>query len=112
MRAWPLPVYNNNHIKLMAFHIGLTAFYLILLYVAFDAAFTDNKGSVALAAVWCACFVILHLSLAYGSLFRLELSRKASELVGGLLLLGFPIGTIAGYFFLQYTLWQQPEDAQ
>lgn len=93
----------------MVFHVALALFYLILLYASFGADFTDNKGYVVFAAVWCACSVMLHMLLAWGSLLRLELARKLSELVGTLLLLGFPIGTVTGYFFLQYTLWQQPE---
>jgi hypothetical protein len=53
----------------------------------------------------------IHLALAYGSYRRIDLSRKASEILFALMLLAFPIGTLLSMFlFLPATVWQASDD--
>ncbi|MNS12053.1 hypothetical protein D3C72_436080 [compost metagenome] len=102
------PNYEKNHIKLMRFHITLALFYFLICSLSAWLCMIDKSTSIGIP-VFCAAAVFVHLLLAYGSRNRLESSRKASEFIGALLMFGFPIGTLLGYFFLQCTIWQDPE---
>lgn len=101
-------IYKNNHVKLMRFHIvlALVYFFLCLLFVWLN--FFDKDSSIWMP-LFCGGAVCVHLLLAEGSKNRLESSRKASEFIGVLLMFGFPVGTFLGYFFLQCTIWHDPE---
>jgi len=104
-------IYKNNHIKLMRFHIVLALLYFFLCSLFVWLSFADKDTSIWLP-VFCGGAICAHLLLAYGSKNRLESSRKVSELIGVLLMLGFPVGTFLGYFFLQCTIWHDPEQKQ
>ena len=54
-------------------------------------------------------FILLHGLLAVGAKKKIELSRKVSEIVFAIILLGFPIGTLLSMlYFLPKTTWKQP----
>jgi hypothetical protein len=110
MREWNSEIFNNNHLRLMKYHIGIAVFYFCLsgLLIAF------SRGAGFLLAV--GFFfppILIHLVLSYGSYRRNERSRKVSEILFALLLLGFPVGTLLSmYLFLPATVWQVPDDTK
>jgi len=104
-----LLIYKNNHVNLMRFHIVLALVYFFLCSLSAWLSFVDKYASIWLP-IFCGGAVCVHLLLAYGSKNRLESSRRASELIGVLLMFGFPVGTLLGYFFLQCTIWHDPEE--
>ncbi len=111
--------YKNNHIRLMRFHIALSVFYLsvaiplsILLGRAVErgGALLKDTYLFYLFVFFIYVFWVIHLVLAVGSKKRLTWARRASEFVGVIMLMGVPIGTIIGYFLLQRTLWDEPNN--
>ncbi len=115
MNKWTGEIYNNNNIKLMKFHIFFSIIYLILTILIgiseWDNSkdlFFKNPNYVFILFI----IFIFHIFLAYGSLKKIEASRKLSEIYGAILLFGFPIGTLIGYFFVQATLWCEPETSE
>lgn len=106
MTNWTGETYNNNHLRLMRFHRGLAVFYAVLIVPI--AAFVDElAASIALGLL---AVVVVHTLLAIGCQRKTEHARKASEFVGMLMLFGFPVGTLLGYFLLQRTYWAAPEN--
>jgi hypothetical protein len=114
MRKWDSEIFNNNHLRLMKCHIGMAIVYFCFYLFWFGVVMLDrttNARSLVLAIGFLSPPVLIHLALAYGSYRRIELSRKASEIVFAILLLAFPIGTFLSIFlFLPATEWQVPED--
>jgi len=109
MMAGNSPIYLNNHLKLMKFHIVLAVVYFLFWLASVCLSVLDKDTSILLPLILGAA-VCLHALLAYGSKNRIESSRKASEFIGALFMFGFPVGTLLGYFFLQCTIWQEPEE--
>lgn len=114
MRKWDIEIFNRNHLRLMRFHIGMAAFYGCI--CALVIALWDRTVSTASIALTFGCFALpalLHIALAYGSYKRIELSRKASEIVFALLIFAFPIGTFLSLFwFLPATVWKFPDESK
>jgi hypothetical protein len=108
MRKWNSEIYNDNHLRLMKCHIGMAVFYACLsgLLMAFDL-----RVWIFFAIGLFFPVILIHLVLSYGSYKRDEQSRKASEILFALMLLGFPVGTLLSmYFLLPATMWQAPDD--
>lgn len=100
--------YKNNHVKLMRSHIALALIYF-LLCVFFVWLGIAEKNLSILPPILLVVVAFAHLVLAYRSRRMCEASRKVSEFIGVLLMRGFPLGTLIGYFFLQFTIWHDPE---
>ncbi|MDH2435243.1 hypothetical protein QCD60_22210 [Pokkaliibacter sp. MBI-7] len=99
MKKWESEIFKDNNIKLMNFHIVFSCLYPSFLGL-FGIAWYQHSGDVSLlASALCLFFTCLHAALAYGSKHKIEASRKLSELLGVMLMFGFPVGTIIGYFF-------------
>lgn len=119
MKTWSAPIFNNNHKKLMWFHLVLALPMSFIgsaiaagVAVTFVQRRTHIDYDILMLAIWPAFFclmLIAHALLACGCAARVELARKISEYYGAILLFGFPIGTLLGYFFVQTTLWCDPE---
>jgi len=111
----PGEIFNNNHLRLMKYHIGLAIFYGCLFgFLGFLTAENNQTVTTASFALIIGFFslpALIHLLLSYGSYRRIELSRKASEIVFVLLFLAFPIGTLLSmYLFLPATVWKASDD--
>lgn len=115
MKQWD-SVFNNNHLRLMRVHIGFIVFYimstaLILIYSANNSGNqrTSVLANIIVAVVFNVPLISLHGLLAFGAKKKFEMSRKASEIVFAIMLLGFPIGTLLSlFYFLPKTTWKQP----
>lgn len=92
----------------MKFHIALAVVYFLFWLPSVCWNVLDKETSILLPVILGAA-VCLHSLLAYVTKNRIESSRKASEFIGALFMFGFPVGTLLGYFFLQCTIWQEPE---
>ncbi len=105
-------IYRNNNVKLAASHVSMVAIYILILgglyLLGLDTG--GSGGYLKIAAMIFAPFVLLHTALAVGAYLKIELSRRVSELVFALLLLGFPVGTfLAIYLFLPTCVWVAPD---
>lgn len=108
MTTWESEIYNNNHNRLKRLHWWLSGFYCFIFFIIIIFM---KKISFFLSLTILMMFII-HVILAIGSGKKLESSRKASEIIGALMLLGFPIGTLVGYFLVQRTLWVEPIESE
>jgi len=92
----------------MLFHIFLSVLYfLVAVLMSLLIVAPLNTYLPYLMVVW--LIFLLHMVLAVGSYRRYEWSRKASEIVGVIMFLGVPIGTVLGYLLLQRTMWTEPD---
>ena len=71
---------------------------LILVFVGLDR--DPNWGVMAAFAIFFGTIVALHAALAAGARRRSGLAKAGSMVVGVLMLLGFPVGTIVGGFLI------------
>jgi hypothetical protein len=120
MRKWNSEIFKNNHLRLMKCHIGMAIFYFCLFGFFTMFAQTERTESFVFVLVKGFYFllILIHLALSYGSYRRIELSRKASEIVFALVLVTSPIGNflstflffLSMYLFLPATMWQAPDD--
>lgn len=95
MQKWDSEIFANNHIRLMKCHIGMAIFYCCLCFLVTSLSYrTVSTASFAVNIVFFSLPAFLHLALSYGSYKRIEVSRKASEIVFALMILAFPIGTL------------------
>lgn len=109
MKTWEAPIYRENNLRLMKYHIAVAILYLIFgVFIA--TLLTRNEWPLLLLIP--GVFVYLHLLLAYGCYRKLELSRKASVAVFLLLAIGtIPVGPLLVIFiFMPATQWQIPKD--
>ena len=99
----------GNHIRLMKCHIAFAIVYLV--FCGLVASMSERlTGALALFIAP----AVIHLSLAYGSFKKIELSRKISVFVFILFAIGtIPIGPIiAIIWLLPNTTWVAPEPLQ
>jgi hypothetical protein len=113
MKKWDTAVYRNNNIRLMWYHVGFFVLWLaVALWLAGLRSGEQADAKTLLGLLLFSAPLVLHAVLGYGSLKRMELSRKVSEWVFALLVLAFPIGTFLSiYFFLPATMWEAQEEA-
>ena len=116
MKTWHT-TYRDNHLRLKRVHIGCTIFYALFmpptLLVLLMSIPINSFLTLLLMVILCTFPIGLHALLAYGAAQKYEWSRKASEIVFAMMLLGFPIGTwLAIYFFLPRTQWQAPDETE
>lgn len=103
----------ENHLKAWRLHRILSAIYVLLLIVVGFLAFRRG-GAVQLDTMLTGgllvALALFHAWLGSASLARRPWARVASILMGFLLLLAFPIGTIIGYFLIaaSWNPWTQP----
>lgn len=96
-----------NHLKLSRFHIGLAIAYAVLFGSLMLFGWSDLTASGKVGVrIMSVVPTMFHLGLAWGSKVQSEISRKISVVVGVLLLIAFPVGTILGFFFLPLTQWK------
>ena len=98
-------VYSSNPVRLMRFHIFLAVLYFLIAVLMSLLIVAQLKTYLPYLVAVCLIF-FLHLVLAVGSYRRYEWSRKTSEIVGVIMFLGVPVGTILGYLLLQRTMWK------
>ena len=96
----------------MRVHIGFVVFYVIAaiiwIYSAIDYA-NEKTSVMVMVFIFFTPFILLHSLLAVGAKKKIELSRKFSEIVFAIILLGFPVGTLLSMlYFLPKTTWKQP----
>ncbi|PPC76880.1 hypothetical protein C4K68_13155 [Pokkaliibacter plantistimulans] len=108
MQRWTAPIHNQNHRKLMGFHILLGMLYFITNGICLLLVGPDASPYLPAMALTSFCLFLLHGLLAFGCGYRFEAARKASEVLGAFMMIGFPIGTLLGYFLLQRTYWLAP----
>ena len=116
MKTWHT-TYRDNHLRLKRVHIGCTIFYALFLLPMLLALLMQQPinsfFTLLLMVIFCTFPICLHALLAYGAAQKYECSRKVSEMVFAIMLLGFPIGTwLAIYFFLPRTQWQAPDETE
>ncbi len=114
MTTWHT-TYRDNHLRLKRVHIGWTIFYtlFLLLTLLLMQKNAGNAPAQFVIMVFFAFPICLHALLAYCAAQKYEWSRKVSEIVFAIMLLGFPIGTwLALYFFLPKTRWQIPDQTK
>lgn len=108
MKKWEGEIYQNRHISLMKWHIGLSIFYFIIFGSLLISEISDTPFSVSKLLMFIP--TIVHAILAYGCFQKVELSRRISEWVGFFMVLSFPIGTFVSLlYFLPNTTWNAPE---
>lgn len=102
---------NQNHITLSRLHLVLAAAYAILfgLQFLFSLSTLTESGKIAVNILTIA-MPMLHISLAWGSKNKSEIARKISPIVGILMLIGFPIGTILGLYLIRFSDWKSLPD--
>ncbi len=109
MRKWNSDIYRDNHLRLMRFHAVFSLIYLLIFLGGIFALEKSLKEGLLLLFVVGWPF-FMHGLLSYGSFRKVELSRKASEVVFAILLVAFPIGTfLSMYLLLPATQWKDPE---
>lgn len=113
MKKWETEIYNNHHKKMMIFHLVFAiipiAISIIIFFTLLDMTHNNFMLVMLIPCLFPLPLLLFHLLLAYGGYKRIEIARKISEFFAVLLFLGFPIGTLIGYFFLQTTQWNIPE---
>lgn len=101
---------NGNHLKLYKFHLALVLVtFLIYLFLLQEfGEYLTESGRKAVPIVF---FIpsIVHFAVALGCKYQQNWARKISVLLGALMLLFFPIGTILGFYFLPLTQWKNKE---
>lgn len=103
---YPTEPIRPNHIKLSRFHIGLAIAYVVLFGSLMLFGWSNLTASGKIGVPIMSLFPpLFHLGLAWGSKVKSEISRKISVVVGVLLLIAFPVGTILGFFLLPLTQW-------
>ncbi|STZ64002.1 Uncharacterised protein [Moraxella lacunata] len=118
MKQWE-STFNNNHLRLMRVHIGLMIFYAVFFlfcsYFLYNLRM-DRVIEISFLRVFTSVmllyipFFAFHLLLAIGAKRKSEMSRKISEIVFAIMLLGFPVGTIlSAFYFLPKTIWKSKE---
>ena len=93
-------IYNDNNIKLIKFHIVL-----MILYGMFAIIFLS--ANMFLYTAVASIMSILHFVTIFLVKNKLEIGRKISEILAMIILIGFPIGTLIGYFMLPKTVWNK-----
>lgn len=88
---------SNVHIALAALYGMLGA---LVIYMAATNGDSDHASSIAVATFFCVP-VLLHALIAYGARRRRGWARGTSKAVGILMLLGFPIGTLIGFYLIR-----------
>jgi surface polysaccharide O-acyltransferase-like enzyme len=88
---------SNVHIALAGLYGMLGA---LVIYMATKNDDSDHSSSIAVAAFFCVP-VLLHALIAYGARRRRGWARGTSKAVGILMLLGFPIGTLIGFYLIR-----------
>lgn len=96
-----------NHIKLSRLHAGLAIAYGILLggLLAFGLGGLNEQGNLAVS-VLSVLLPGLHIGLAWGCKRQSEIARVISLVVGFVMLLWLPIGTLIGYFIIRLADWK------
>ena len=111
MRKWDSVIFKNNHLRLMMWHIFFAFFWLFIPIIAMVKI--KNKGSVGgmlIPIIISFLPTLIHGALSYGSYKKIEISRKISEFIFGMMLLAFPVGTFLSMCFILPTLqWKNPE---
>lgn len=105
MEKWNVDIYKNNNFQLMIYHIIFSVLSLMIGLLILSLIPKSIYGFTILG------WSVVHAILAYGTINKYELSRKASEFIFGLWALAFPVGTILSiYLILPTTQWAKPED--
>ncbi len=98
-----------ENIRSMSAHRGLAIFYglagLTLIFLFYDSSSGWSAFGPALVAM---CISAIHVAIAFGAAKAAPWARIASIVVGCLLLLGFPIGTLIGLYLLTNLKWPRP----
>lgn len=105
------PVTPDN-IRSMSAHIGLCVFYAAVAALLFALLGGRSAGADVIGTV---VFMVMlgvgHGVIAYGAASAAPWARVASQVVGCLLLFGFPIGTAIGVYLLVNLKWPTTEHA-
>lgn len=98
---------SSNHIKLSQLHTGLAVAYGVLLggLLAFGLGGLNEQGKLAVS-VLSVLLPALHVGLAWGCKRQFEIARVISLVIGFLMLLWLPIGTLIGYFIIRLADWE------
>ena len=104
----------ENHVKAWRAHRVLSWLYgLAVLVVGFQAYRNEGAGRLDLLLAWGGLFLVFavcHAWIGQAALARRPWARFASILLGFLLLVVFPVGTIIGVYLLSasWNPWTQP----
>ncbi len=94
------------HRALAFLYGGLT---VVMLFIGFQASTArSGMGPIIGPALIIALLFALHMAVAVGAKRQRLWSRTASQVIGGLMLIGFPVGTLIGVYLLANTWrpWQ------
>jgi phosphatidylserine synthase len=111
MRKWDGAIFKNNHLRLMMWHIFFALFWFLIPVVVMIKI--QSKGSAGMLIPIAISFLptLMHGVLSYGSYKKIEISRKISEFIFGMMLLAFPVGTFLSMYLILPTLqWKNPEE--
>lgn len=110
--AVSVDVYRNNNVKLAASHVFMVLIYIaiILAFYLLDRIYGGFADGMKYILTVFLSFSAFHGALAIGAYLKIELSRRVSEFVFAIMLLGFPVGTfLAIYLFLPACVWVAPD---
>ena len=95
--------------RVFRIHIALAILNLVLAAVILLGESHDEAGSLMFAGIYFVVIVTLHATAAWGARSGNEYSRWVSRIIGVLMLLGVPIGTMIGIALLTGTgkKWQK-----
>lgn len=97
-----------NHVKAASAHRMIAGIYCVIVVLAtifIYAAVSNSPGAVAVMfAVPLAILAAVHFVIANGADNCRPWARTASIVLGAIMALGFPIGTIVGVYILKYSL--------
>ncbi|SFU60725.1 hypothetical protein SAMN05216350_10396 [Polaromonas sp. YR568] len=96
-----------DNIRSMSAHIGLGVLYAVI-GLGFIAIFGSNSASVMGTILFILMLGIAHGVIAFGAARAAPWARTSSMVIGCLMLLGFPIGTIIGVYLLVNLKWPPP----
>ena len=103
--------------SLAGFHLAIAGLYSFAIIFSFGLSFMEGQHHLDSIFIVILIIFVLIISLhakAYVEVKKgTDLGRKLSKILGGILLLGFPVGTFVGWLILSYAddeSWQSKDD--
>jgi hypothetical protein len=99
-----------DNVRSMSAHRGLCVFYSLLGFAFIVLFGSESKGmSIVGPALLLLAIGFAHGAIAFGAARSAPWARVSSMVVGCLMLLGFPIGTLIGVYLLANLKWPKQQ---
>ena len=100
----------TDNVRSMSAHRGLCLFYSLLGLTFLVLFGGESKGmSIVGPALLLLSIGLVHGAIAFGAARSAPWARASSMVVGCLMLLGFPIGTLIGVYLLANLKWPEQQ---